>query len=90
MKRNKNRITSQVHLFTVPNTPEGRSQVETFRKTIRKSKTGIRIVQYGRGHRFGLGRTKWVNSQYIHGNDYQSHIPLDKATSIAVYVISGR
>ncbi len=77
---------NQVHLFTVNNDDEGRKFIADFRKNVRRSKQKVRIIQYGRGHRFGLGRSKWVGGQFIHGNDYQSHIPLSKAQTIAVYV----
>lgn len=79
----------QVHVFNVPNNAEGKAQIATFRRLIRNSKTRQQIILYGRGHRYGLGRSKWVNGQFIHGNDYQSHVPMAKAQTIAVYIRSG-
>ena len=87
MKRTKNKITSQVHLMTVPNNADGNALIRAIRNNIKKSRTGRRVILYGRGHRFGKGRIK--ADAHITGNfdnSYQSSVPMRVATNIAVYI----
>jgi hypothetical protein len=86
--RRKNKIESQVHLLTVPNNADGNALIRALRGTIKASKTGRRLILYGRGHRFGKGRIK--KDAHLTGNfdnSFQSHVPLTVAQNIAVYVM---
>ena len=97
--RIKNRITSQVHLFNVENDANGKLLINQLRSRIKESKTHRRIVIYGRGHRFGKGRThkcKCGNNAPSgpsscgcgwYDNRYQSSIPRELASHLAVYVM---
>lgn len=92
-----NAIFKSGHVVTVPNTPEGRTVIQNIRKTLRSQKKldptfTYRVTVYGRGHRFGKGR---IRGRYNHAgvfcatnwdNSYQSNLPHDKATSLAIYV----
>ncbi len=94
----KNTINSQVHLMTVDNNEVGRQKIADLRKSMKESKSTLRVVLYGRGHRFGKGRIhvcKCGNNAPTGprtcgcgwwNNEYQSGIPLDKAQRIAVFV----
>ena len=82
-RRTKNKITSQVHLMTVPNNADGNALIRAIRNNIKKSRTGRRVILYGRGHRFGKGRSKASNG---FDNSLQSGVPLTVAQNIAVYI----
>jgi len=97
MANTKNKITTQVHLFTVDNDEQGRNYISNFRNLLKLQKSPHRLILYGRGHRFGKGRSHaipdvgaWGGIRYT-SNEFQSHIPLEgeeKAQRIAVYIIS--
>jgi len=94
----KNTINSQVHLMTVDNNDDGRKTIANLRKSMKESNSTLRMILYGRGHRFGKGRMhvcKCGNPARTGprscgcrwwDNEYQSSIPLDKAQKIAVFV----
>ena len=89
--RIKNSIGGQVHLMTVPNNNEGKRRIKIIRDGIKASGTKISIVLYGRGCRFGKGRIRQTNNVVTNwDNSYQSHVPLDKAQKIAVYIMGRR
>jgi hypothetical protein len=86
--RTKNKIQSQVHLMTVPNNADGNALIRALRNNIKVSRTGRRLILYGRGPRFGKGRIR--KDAHLTGNfdnSFQSHVPLTVAKSIAVYVM---
>lgn len=96
--KQRNTTSKQILLFTVNNDAEGKAQITNLRNAMRLSKSPLRVILYGRGHRFGKGRIhvckcggnptsgprtcgcRWFD------NSFQSHVPLDKAEKIAVFV----
>lgn len=74
--------------MTVPNNADGNAFIRALRNNIKSSGTHRRVILYGRGHRFGKGRIK--KDAHLTGNfdnSFQSSVPLNVATSIAVYVM---
>jgi hypothetical protein len=87
MKRIKNKIGGQVHLFTVDNNRSGKTAISNLRKQLKN--TQHRLILYGRGHRFGKGRIHMKNGDVTGwDNSYQSGLPLTIAQRIAVYITS--
>lgn len=92
---------NSIHVITVKNNATGRKTIAQIRSTLRKQKRAnpavtYRVQVYGRGHRFGMGRShiiRTADGQYLpkpgtHGwdNRYQSNLPHNLAQRLAVYV----
>ena len=88
------------HIATVQNNRAGKAFITSLRKTLKAVKKteptfSFKVQVYGRGHRFGKGRShvicengQWVPKPGTHGwdNSYQSSLPHRLAERLAVYV----